>query len=247
MTPATRGIAHQLLADRGAGAVHVVEDAGGHARVADAVGEEPARPRRVGGALEDDGVAGHERRGGGAGRERDREIERRDDGPHAVGPHHALVARDEDVRRVVRQVELVALVRLEVVRVDLEEVHAFLRLAERLEAVLADLEHEGRRDVVDPLLEDAGDLAHQRDALREPASRQAGKARSAALIAASTSFALACGKRPIAIGCRSGCGAPRSRRRERPCRRRTSDASGRAGRASSRARARSARASPPAG
>ena len=137
------------------GAVDVVEDARRQARVADAVGEQAARPGRVGGALEDDRVAGHERGGGRARRERDREIERRDHGPDAVGPHHAPVARDEDVRRVVRQLELVALVRLEVVRVDVEEVHAFLRLAERLEPVLADLEHERRRDLVDALLEDA--------------------------------------------------------------------------------------------
>ena len=123
-------------------------------------------PGRVGGALEDDRVAGHERRGGRAGGERDRKVEWRDHGPHAVRPHHAAVARDEDVRRVVRQLELVALVRLEVLRVDVEEVHAFLRLAERLEPVLADLEHERGRDLVDALLEDPRDLAHQRDAGR---------------------------------------------------------------------------------
>ena len=159
-------IAHELFADLGAGAVHVVERARGQSRVADAVGEEPARPGRVGGALEHDGVARDERGGGRPGGERDREIERRDHGPDTVRTHHALVARNEDGRRIVRQVELVALVGFEVVRVNVEEVHALLRLAERLEPVLADFERERGRDVVHALLEEAGDLAHERDARR---------------------------------------------------------------------------------
>ena len=44
---------------------------------------------RVAGRLENDGVTGHQRARGHAGAQREREVERGDDGPHAVGFEHA--------------------------------------------------------------------------------------------------------------------------------------------------------------
>src|SRR5207248_3016937 len=70
-------------------------------RIADAVGEQAPRPRGGGGALQHDGVAGHERRGGRAARERERKVERRDDHPRPVGLEHATVVRGVRGERVV--------------------------------------------------------------------------------------------------------------------------------------------------
>ena len=80
-----------------------------------------------------------------------REIERRDHHPHAVRPHHAAVARDHAVERIVRQRVLEAVVRFEVVGVVVEEVDGLLRFAERLHAVLADFQRQRGGDVVDAL------------------------------------------------------------------------------------------------
>ncbi len=70
-------------------------------------------------------------------------------------------------QRIVRQFVLVAGVLLEIVGVMPEEIDGLLRFAERLHAVLADLERERRRDLVDALFHDVGDATQQPRALRD--------------------------------------------------------------------------------
>ena len=85
----------------------------------------------------------------------------------------------------------------EVVGVVVEEVDRFLRFAERLHPVLADLQGQRRGDVVDALLHQVADLAQQARALgdRECApGRDTPRARRC--IAASTSAASASGNSP---------------------------------------------------
>ncbi len=149
------------LADLAAGSGEIVEHAGRQPRVADAVGQQPPGPRRVGRALQHDGVAGDQGGRHRAGRQRQGKVERRDHHPRAVRAKHAAVARGGAGDRIVRQVPLVGVVALELIGVDLEEVGRFLRLGERLQAILADLEHQGGGDVVDALGDQCADLARQ--------------------------------------------------------------------------------------
>ena len=163
--PGEVGVVDQGLAHHPAGPDHVVEDAGRKARVADAVGEQPTRPRRGGRALEDDGVAGHKRRGHRAAAEGQGEVERHDHRPHAVGFQDAAVVREEIWQRIIRQDTIVALVLLVLRGVTGEEVRRLLGFAERLHAVLADLERERGPDGVHPLLDERGGSPDETDPL----------------------------------------------------------------------------------
>src|SRR5204863_34511 len=62
--PGGERVGNQSGSDFGALAAEIVEHPGWQPRIADAVGEQAPRPRRGGGALQHDGIAGHERRGG---------------------------------------------------------------------------------------------------------------------------------------------------------------------------------------
>jgi hypothetical protein len=169
------GMAHERLADGAAGAGHVVEGAGREARVANAVGEEAAGPRRVARALEDDRVPGDERRRDRAPGEGEGEVEGRDHRPHPVGLEDRAVVGAVAGERVIGQDVVVVPVPLELVGVAGEEVGRLLRLAERLHAVLADLEGEGGRDRVDALLEEGRHALHEAHALgrgRGPPARE---------------------------------------------------------------------------
>ena len=98
----------------------------------------------------------------GPGREREREVERRDHGPHAVRPQHAGVslARAERAHLLLEPV-----VRLDLVAVVRHQVGRLLDVADAFEAVLAGLvAHDGRQ--LPPVIADrVGHGAHLRDAL----------------------------------------------------------------------------------
>jgi hypothetical protein len=170
----------ERVAHDAAGPAHIVEDAGRQARVTQAVREQPTGPGRVRRTLEHDRVAGDERRGGRPARERERKVERRDDDPRAVGLHDRAVVARVAAQRIVGQAMVEALT-LVVVAVMREEVGRFLRLAERLHAVLADLERERGRDVVDALLDLRRDGAEQAAAFddRRAAPAREGRVRGA--------------------------------------------------------------------
>ncbi len=169
--PARSGWLVERLAHDAAAPGDVVEDAGGEARVADAVGEEAPGPRRVGRALEDDRVAGDERRGHGAAGEGEGEVEGRDHRPHAVGLEDGAVVGAVAGERVVGQDVVVVPVPLVLRGVAGEEVGRLLGLAERLHAVLADLQGEGGADRVDALLEERRDAPARGARARRAASR----------------------------------------------------------------------------
>ena len=101
------------------------------------------RQRRRGRRLEDDRVAGHQRRAGRAGGERHREVERADDREDAVRPEDRAGV-DGRVAEVVHRV-VVAVVVLHRLGVVAEEVGRLLDLAERLDPVLADLDRHAAR------------------------------------------------------------------------------------------------------
>ena len=130
--PGGERVGNQSGSDFGALAAEIVEHPGWQPRIADAVGEQAPRPRRGGGALQHDGVAGHERRGGRAARERERKVERRDDHPHPVGLEHATVVRGVRGEGVVGERAVEGAAALEIRGVQAEEVGGFLSLGQRL-------------------------------------------------------------------------------------------------------------------
>ena len=98
--------------------------------------------RRGARRLEHDGVAGDERAAGGTGREREREVERRDDGPDAVRPQHAGVSLVGAERA---HLLFEAVVRLDLVAVVRHQVRRLFDVADAFEAVLAGLvAHDAR-------------------------------------------------------------------------------------------------------
>ena len=116
------------------------------------------RKRRRARGLEDDRVAGDQRGSRRARRERHREVERADDREHAVRPEDRAGV-DGRVAEVAHRV-VVAVVVLHRLRVVAQEVGRFLDLAERLDAVLPDLDrHVGgvRHQVVADVLRRATD------------------------------------------------------------------------------------------
>ena len=84
-------VVDELLAGGAAAAGDEVEDAGRNARLGHHFVQRVAEQRRRRRRLEDDGVAGDQRAARRSGGEREREIERRDHRPDAVGPQHAGV------------------------------------------------------------------------------------------------------------------------------------------------------------
>jgi hypothetical protein len=156
----------ECVADRGARTHQVIEHARRQARVAQAIREQPAGPGRFTRALEHHGVAGDQRRGHRSARQREGKIERVDHHPHAVGLHHAAIARHHVRQRIVRQHMIEAVLLLEAVAVDVEEIRRLLHLAKGLHAVLADFERHGGGDVIDALLDDLRHAAQQPDPFR---------------------------------------------------------------------------------
>ena len=101
--------------------------------------------RRIARRLEHDGVSSGKRAASRARREREREIEGRDDRPYAVGPQHAdvVLARPQRSHLLDESVVL-----LDLIAVVGHEVGAFFDVAHALEPVLADLVTHQRREVV---------------------------------------------------------------------------------------------------
>ena len=120
-----------------------------------------AEERRVAGGLEDDGVPGRQRATGRAGRERDRKIERRNDGPDAVRPQHADVLFAGAQRSHLLDEAFVLLDLIAVVR---HQIGAFFDVADAFESVLADLVAHQRRQLVAVIANRVGDLSHVRRA-----------------------------------------------------------------------------------
>ena len=153
----------ELVADRVAGAHDEVDDARRKAGVLERVDQVHARQRRGRRGLVDHGVAGQERAADRAGRERHREVERADDGEHAVRPEDRPGV-DRRVAEVVHRVvvEVVVLDRLGVVA---DQVGGLLDLAQRLEPVLADLERHVRAVAHLALGDELRGAAQDREAL----------------------------------------------------------------------------------
>ena len=112
--------------------------------------------------LDHDRVAGGQRRARRPAGERGREVERRHDGPHAVGAQH--------VRRGLGRVQpahglLEPVVVDELVRVVADEVGGLLDVAERLEPVLAHLDGQEGGDHVAPLGDQVGAGLEEADAV----------------------------------------------------------------------------------
>ena len=98
----------------------------------------------------------------GPARQRHREVERADHGPHAVRPQHVVVVAG-GAEAAHRDAEAVVLLHL--VAVPADQLGGLLDVAERLEPALADLVGHQRREVEDPLLHDVGDVAQDPHAL----------------------------------------------------------------------------------
>ena len=137
------GVVDELLAGRSAASGHEVEDAVRYARLHHDFRELVAEQRRDRRRLEHHRVAGDERAARRSGRKRQRKIERRDDGPHAVGPQHAgvLFAGPEDAERGFEP-----MMRRDLIAVVLDEIRRFLDVADAFEPVLAGfVTHERRQ------------------------------------------------------------------------------------------------------
>ena len=144
---------------------YVVDHARRQAGVAQHLEQQPAAPGRVGRRLEDHRVARHQGGADRPARQREREVERCDHRPRAIGLQHGAVAADEAGQRVIRQCAIETLVGLHLVAVPAEQVGGFLHLANGLHAVLADFERHRRADVVDALLDQRCDPSQQAHAL----------------------------------------------------------------------------------
>ncbi len=160
-------------------------------------------PGRVLGRLVDHRVAGHQRRRGHAGRQRQRKVEWRDAGEHAVRPEHIGVPLHRGDPRH-RTHEAVGI--LDLLAVVIDQVGGLFRVAHGLEPALAHLEAHQRGQLVLPLSDDGRPHA----GARRPAPARAGGpspacARRAAATAASTCVGVAQRRSVPAPGwCRSG-------------------------------------------
>ena len=93
------GVAHEPIADRATAAVDDVDDALRDARLVEELDEALPERGRVGRRLEDDGVPRDERRRDLPGRDRDREVPRRDDADHADRHPHGHLELVPKLRR----------------------------------------------------------------------------------------------------------------------------------------------------
>ncbi len=163
MTPSTPVVLLDLGADRLARTGDEVEDAVGDAGGAHRLEEALAGDRGVGRGLVDDRVAGHERAAGRPAGQGEGEVERADDAPHAVRPQDRA-GMDGLVAEVAHHV-VEAVVALHHVARPADEIGRLLDVAERLEAVLADLHREQGAELHLPLADRVGDLAEERHPL----------------------------------------------------------------------------------
>src|SRR6266498_5276821 len=135
---------------------------GGQAGVAQALVQLRAGERALRRGLEDHRVAGHQRAAGGPRGQRHREVERADHRPDPVGPQHAagVLVRGE-LPHLVGE----AVVALHLVAVVADQVGRLLHVAERLEAVLADLHGHQGGQLVGAVADQVRRAAQQGDAV----------------------------------------------------------------------------------
>jgi hypothetical protein len=163
-------VAHQ----RGAGlavALQQPDRLGRDAGVAQRLDEHEAAQRRLLGGLEDHRVAGRQRRGDHAGRDRDREVPRRDDRGHAARRvvQAVALAGDLEQRPAAAQCDRAP-------RVELQEVDGLADVGVGLGPRLARLAHAERR-------ERGPALAHPRGGAREHRGALAGGQRGPVAVA----------------------------------------------------------------
>ena len=181
-----------------------VEHARRQAGFDDHLGEHRAHQRRIARRLEHDRISRGKRAARRSRRERERKIERRDDGPHAVRPQHADVVFAGPERPHLFDESVVL---LDLIAVVGHEIGAFFDIAHAFEPVLADLVTHQRREVVPVGANRIGNPPHVRRAA--PATSSAAHAGYAARAAATADFT--CSRVPFwkrAEGdarCQSGC------------------------------------------
>ena len=158
--PVDAVVVDELLSDGRARAGDEVEHAGRQAGLDHHLGELCAEQRRIARRLEDDGVSRGERAAGGSCRERERKIERRDDGPHAIRPQHADVVFAGPERTHFFDESVVL---LDLIAVVGHQIGAFFDVADAFEPVLADLVAHQRGELVAVVANRIGDAAHVRE------------------------------------------------------------------------------------
>ena len=179
-------MAGQRIADRLAGAADIVEDAGRDAGIRVDARQLVAGKGRGRGRFVDDGVAGQQRAGGHADTQCVWEVERSQDRPDAEWAQHRAIALSR-VERVELPHESVVFFHLR--RVGIDDVGRFLDLADGLDAVLAGLEDEQRRQAELLFADQRRGAAHDRDRSCQGRCDHAGKAALAAATASLTSAA----------------------------------------------------------
>src|SRR5205823_2247485 len=158
--PVDTGMTPQRLARDLAGAGEIVEQARRQPGVAVHLVQLEPGPGRFLGGLVDDRVSRDQRRRRHPGRERQREIERRNAGEHAVGPEHVGIALDwRDLGHLTD--EAVGVLNLLAIVVD--QVGGLLGVTHRLEPALAYLEAHDGGELEFALADQAGGAAQRRD------------------------------------------------------------------------------------
>jgi 8-oxo-dGTP pyrophosphatase MutT (NUDIX family) len=148
-----RRMLEQRVADQAARAGQVAEHTRREAGIGEHLHQQPTAPGGIARHLEDHRIAGNQRGGDRRTRQSEREIERCDNGPRAIRLEHGSVAADESLQRVVGQAPLEPLVVFHLVAIPFDQVGGLLYFTERLHPVLADLQRDDGRDVVDALLD----------------------------------------------------------------------------------------------
>ncbi len=170
------GVLDELRADGRPRSRHVLKRASWNSRLPEDLVEPEGDERRVTRGLQDRCVAGDQRADGHPRCNREREVERRDDGPDAERFEDGLRAL---VRVVAAHVPLEAVVRDELLRVPPHEVRGLVDIRDRLVSVFPVLERHQRGEVELPRGHDVRAPEHdlrplhgaRRAPLREPGLR----------------------------------------------------------------------------
>ena len=161
MIPPISGMAGDPRADDRARTRQDVERLRRDARLPeDLVDHQPGQHALVS-RLEDEAVAGEQGRGDGVRRKGEREVERADEPPHAVGPQHL----HEGAGAVAGEPVAEPLVLLHLLAVQPEQPDQLVDLAEGLEPALRGLEDRDGRELAAPGLHDVGGPPDDADAL----------------------------------------------------------------------------------
>ena len=151
----------QFVADGVAGAGDQVEDARRQSGIAEHFVKAEAGQRRVTGRLENNGIARDQRAGGHASRQGEREVERPNHGPDAIGPEHAAGLLGAGAA----QRQFVAVMFLDLPTIVEDQIDGFGDFGDGFEAVLANLEAEQGGQLELALRHQVGGFAQQSDAM----------------------------------------------------------------------------------